>query len=73
VRRDQLGRVDCPALVGVGALDPITPPAAARELAAALPRATTRLAVFEGAGHFTWKDDPERYWPVLLEFVAGVG
>ena len=69
---DQLGRVDCPTLVGVGALDPITPPAAARELAAALPPGTTRLAVFTGAGHFTWKDAPDRYWPLLLEFVAGV-
>jgi pimeloyl-ACP methyl ester carboxylesterase len=70
---DQLGRVDCPTLVGVGALDPVTPPAAARELAAALPQGATRLEVFAGAGHFTWKDDPGRYWPLLLEFVAGVG
>jgi pimeloyl-ACP methyl ester carboxylesterase len=30
---DQLGRVGCPTLVGVGELDPITPVAAARELA----------------------------------------
>lgn len=42
-------------------------------LAAALPEDTARLAVFEGAGHFTWKDTPDRYWPVLLEFVAGAG
>ena len=33
---------------------------------------TTVLEVFEGAGHFTWKDAPGRYWPLLLEFVAGV-
>ena len=70
---DQLGRVDCPTLVGVGALDPITPPAAARELAAALPQGATRLEVFARAGHFTWKDDPGRYWALLLESVAGVG
>ena len=67
---DRLGRVDCPTVVGVSELDPITPVAAARELAAALPEGTARLAVFEGAGHFTWKDTPDRYWPLLLEFVA---
>ena len=37
------------------------------------PEGTARLAVFEGAGHFTWKDTPDRYWPLLLEFVAGAG
>jgi pimeloyl-ACP methyl ester carboxylesterase len=25
--------------------------------------------VIEGAGHFTWRDAPDRYWPVLEEFV----
>ena len=69
---DQLGLVGCPTLVGVGELDPITPVAAARELAAALPKSAARLEVFAGAGHFTWKDVPDRYWPLLLEFVAGV-
>jgi pimeloyl-ACP methyl ester carboxylesterase len=69
---DQLGRVDCPTLVGVGALDPITPVAAARELLDALPRDSALLVVFEGAGHFPWKDAPDRYWPALLEFLAGV-
>ena len=69
---DQLGRVGCPTLVGVGELDPITPVAAARELAAALGEGAARLEVFAGAGHFTWKDAPDRYWPLLLEFVAGV-
>ncbi len=68
---DQLGRIDCPTLVCVGALDPITPVSAAREIVAALPEGVGRLEVVEGAGHFTWKDAPERYWPLLLEFVRG--
>jgi pimeloyl-ACP methyl ester carboxylesterase len=25
--------------------------------------------VIEGAGHFPWKDAPDRYWPLLTEFV----
>jgi pimeloyl-ACP methyl ester carboxylesterase len=33
---DQLGHVDCPTLVCVGELDPVTPVAAAREIAGAL-------------------------------------
>jgi pimeloyl-ACP methyl ester carboxylesterase len=56
-------RVDCPTLVGVGELDPVTPVAAAREIVDALPRGSARLEVTEGAGHFTWKDAPDRYWP----------
>jgi pimeloyl-ACP methyl ester carboxylesterase len=63
-----LGRVECPSLVCVGDLDPVTPVAAAHEIAEALPRA--RLEVLEGAGHFTWKDAPNRYWPLLTEFVS---
>ena len=66
--RDDLGRVECPSLVCVGDLDPVTPVAAAHEIAEALPGA--RLEVLEGAGHFTWKDAPDRYWPLLTEFVS---
>jgi pimeloyl-ACP methyl ester carboxylesterase len=67
---DQLSGVECPTLVCVGELDPITPVAAAREIVDALPWALVRLEVLEGAGHFTWKDAPERYWPILTDFVA---
>jgi pimeloyl-ACP methyl ester carboxylesterase len=68
--RDQLARIDCPTLVCVGELDPITPVAAAREIVDALPSGDVRLEVVEGAGHFTWKDAPDRYWPLLTEFVT---
>lgn len=67
---DQLKHVDCPTLVSVGDLDFVTPPAAARELVDALPPGTARLEVVAGAGHFPWLDVPDRYWPVLTEFVA---
>jgi pimeloyl-ACP methyl ester carboxylesterase len=56
----------------VGELDPATAVAASEEIARALPAGTARVEVIEGAGHFPWKDAPERYWPVLTEFVAGV-
>jgi pimeloyl-ACP methyl ester carboxylesterase len=66
----QLARIDCPTLVCVGELDPVTPVAASREIVAALPAGIGRLEVIEGAGHFPWKDVPERYWPVIEDFVA---
>jgi proline iminopeptidase len=66
---DDLGSIACPVLVCVGTLDPIAPVAAAREIADALPDASARLEVIEDAGHFTWRDAPELYWPVLTGFV----
>ena len=67
---DQLARIDCPTLVCVGELDPVTPVDASREIFGALPRGAGRLEVIEGAGHFPWKDVPERYWAVIEEFVG---
>jgi pimeloyl-ACP methyl ester carboxylesterase len=66
---DQLGGVDTPTLVSVGGLDPVTPVACAEEIVAALPEGTAQLKIIDGAGHFTWLDAPDRYWPMLVEFV----
>ena len=68
---DQLGRVASPTLVCVGAIDPVTPVAAAVEIVDALPEGLGRLEVIDGAGHFTWMDAPERFWPMMVEFIAG--
>lgn len=67
---DQLSRVTCPTLVCVGRLDPVTPVAAAREIVSALPAQIGQLEVLDGAGHFTWLDRPDRYWPLVTSFVA---
>ena len=69
---DQLGRIACPTLVLVGELDPITPVSAARELVDAMAPGRARLEIVEGAGHFTWRDAPDRYWPLLTEFVESL-
>jgi pimeloyl-ACP methyl ester carboxylesterase len=66
---DQLGRVESPTLVCVGELDAATPVASSREIADALPAGIARLEVIEGAGHFAWMDAPDRYWPLILDFV----
>ena len=73
-RFDVVGRlrwIDCPTLVCVGALDPVTPVEASREIVEALPAGLGRLEILEGAGHFPWLDDPDRYWPVIEAFVVG--
>jgi proline iminopeptidase len=67
---DQLARIECPTLVCVGELDPITPVAAAREMVDALRAGIAQLEVIERAGHFPWKDAPDRYWPLLIDFVT---
>ena len=69
---DQLSTIDCPTLVSVGELDPVTPIAAAEEIVDALPEGTAQLEVVDGAGHFAWMDAPERYWPMMVEFVGSV-
>jgi pimeloyl-ACP methyl ester carboxylesterase len=66
---DQLRRIDSPTLVSVGELDPVTPVAAAEEIAGALPEGIGQLVVIAGAGHFAWMDAPDLYWPIIIEFV----
>jgi proline iminopeptidase len=63
---DRLDRIDCPTLVCVGALDPVTPLAAAREIADVV----GDLAVVDDAGHFPWLDRPERYGSLIRAFVT---
>jgi pimeloyl-ACP methyl ester carboxylesterase len=67
---DQLNRVASPTLVCVGELDPVTPVAAAEEIVGAPPEGTAQLEIINGAGHFTWKDPPDRYWPMITEFIT---
>ncbi len=64
-----LDRIACPTLVCVGALDPVTPVDAAREIVDGLPGGLGRLEVLDGAGHFPWLDTPVAYWRVIRGFV----
>jgi pimeloyl-ACP methyl ester carboxylesterase len=66
---DQLSRVNSPTLVSVGELDPVTSVVAAEEIVRALPERVAQLEVLDGAGHFTWMDAPDRFWPMIIEFV----
>jgi pimeloyl-ACP methyl ester carboxylesterase len=69
--RDQLAAINCPTLVCVGELDPITPVDAAREIVDGLSSTAVQLEVLEGAGHFPWRDVPDRYWPLVTASVTG--
>lgn len=61
---EQLRRIASPTLVCVCAPDPVTPPAAAEEIVAALPEGIDRIEVLDGAGHLTGR--------APLEFVREV-
>jgi len=65
-----LSRVTCPALVLAGGQDPITPVGCARAIFAALPEGARELALFEGAGHGVFRDEPERAEQTLRRFLA---
>lgn len=60
-------RVTCPALAVCGELDPVTPPAFAEAIAAAM--ANGRAAVIEGAAHWCQLEAPAALSDRLLSFV----
>ena len=56
-----------PLWIAVGDADPFLPVDEAREIAASAPNG--RLELFEGTGHFTNVEQPERFNELLREFV----
>jgi pimeloyl-ACP methyl ester carboxylesterase len=65
----ELGRIKCPTLIAVGELDPITPVADSKDIAAAMAPGVARLEVFADAGHGAHRDQPDRFFKVLNEFI----
>ncbi|MGH3745631.1 MAG: alpha/beta fold hydrolase [Mycobacteriales bacterium] len=65
-----LSAVEAPVLVVAGALDFLTPPAAAHAVHELFAHST--YAEIEGAGHFPWLDDPDTFATVVDDFLAGV-
>lgn len=47
----------------------VTPVGAAEEIVAALPEGVAELEIIPGAGHFTWLDAPDRFWPTIVDFI----
>jgi pimeloyl-ACP methyl ester carboxylesterase len=59
-----------PFWIAVGEDDPFLPLEEAREIVAAAPNG--RLEIFEGVGHFTNLEQPDRFNRLLLEFLSAV-
>jgi proline iminopeptidase len=67
--RAALARVVCPTLVLAGDKDPIIPISLSETMAGCLPRHLVRFEKFENCGHGVHRDDPERAFRVLREFI----
>jgi pimeloyl-ACP methyl ester carboxylesterase len=67
--RADLARVACPTLVLAGDKDPIIPISLSETMAGCLPQHLVRFERFENCGHGVHRDDPERAFRVLREFI----
>ena len=65
--RELVGKIKAPALVIVGREDIITPPEAAKDLAAAIPGA--ELMIFPRGGHGHWREFPQEVNPIVCNFL----
>jgi proline iminopeptidase len=65
-----LANVRCPTLVLAGEDDPICTIDAMDDVVAALPAEHVRFERIPKAGHFANRDDPERFFSLLREFIA---
>jgi proline iminopeptidase len=63
----QLSRITCPTLITAGTHDPITPLGDSQDIAAAIPHA--RIEIFENSGHGPHRDEPDRFFKVLSDFI----
>jgi len=68
--REALSAVRCPTLVLGGTRDPVCPIEDQEEIAAALDPRQLRFERFPGCGHGVYRDDPERGFAVIREFIA---
>ena len=67
--RANLARVQCPVLVMAGDRDPIMPMSLTETLVSSLPPHLVRFERFENCGHGVQRDDPERAFSVIREFI----
>ncbi|HJU10716.1 MAG TPA: alpha/beta hydrolase [Candidatus Binataceae bacterium] len=65
-----LSSIRCPTLVTGGEEDPVTTINDAEEIAAAIPSDLVRFERFPDAGHGVYRDQPDRFFRILREFIA---
>lgn len=68
--RPMLGRIRCPTLVLGGEDDPGSPIEASEQIAMLIPKQFVRFERFKSAGHAIVRDAPERFLPVVREFIS---
>jgi pimeloyl-ACP methyl ester carboxylesterase len=68
--RPDLANAQCPVLVLGGELDPVCPIAGSEEIVAHLPAHLVQFERFAGCGHGVFRDDPERSYQVLRDFIV---
>jgi len=64
-----LAKIQCPTLVMTGEFDPVTPPAQAEDIAAALTGGLAQLRIFKGCGHGVERDDKDAALKTIREFI----
>jgi len=67
---DDLPQVTCPVMVMVGDHDPITPVADSQDMVKKIRPDLVRYERFEHSGHSVWRDEPEKAFRVIREFMA---
>lgn len=67
---DGVRAIQCPTLVIAGEDDPICTIEAMEEVAAAVPAEHLRFERIPKAGHYAHRDDPDRFFGVLRDFVT---
>lgn len=68
--REEVRRIEAPTLVLGGRDDPMTPPECSVEIMGLLREGVGRLEIIEGAGHGTYRDQPEATERILRAFLA---
>jgi pimeloyl-ACP methyl ester carboxylesterase len=70
--RGRLGRIQCPTLITVGDMDPITPVGDSEEIFDHLSPGVGRLEVFKKCGHGVEWDSPQAAMTLMRDFIRSV-
>jgi proline iminopeptidase len=68
--RPDVALIEAPTLVVAGRDDPMTPHECSTEILGLLPEGVGRLEIVEGAGHGTYRDQPEETERILRSFLT---
>jgi len=66
----ELHRIQCPTLVLAGDDDPITPLDDSMDIVSKIDPELVQFEIFKNCGHGVWRDEPERAFQILREFIT---